>query len=66
MYLARLFGNGIGAGEKIALDAAAKQAKVASYRTQLKPKGLPMTPKTLGSRKRLAEKAAATKAAKAK
>lgn len=54
-----------GAGEKSALDAAAKQAKAAGFRTQLKPKGLPMTPKTLGSRKRLAEKkAASAKAAK--
>jgi large subunit ribosomal protein L21 len=49
-----------GAGEKLALSAAEKKAKLSKFHTNLKPKGPASTPKTLGSRKRLA--AAAKKA----
>ena len=52
-----------GAGEKLALDAAAKTAALGKFHSNLKAKGPAMTPKTLGSRKRLA---AAAKAAPAK
>ena len=65
-----------GAGEKAALSDSDKQAKLSKFHTQLKPKGAASTPKTLGSRKRLAQAAAqgakteasapATKAPKAK
>lgn len=54
-----------GSGEKLALDAEAKKAKLAKFQSHLKPRGLGHTPKTLGSRKKLAaKKAAAAKAAK--
>jgi large subunit ribosomal protein L21 len=55
-----------GAGETAELSATDKQAKLKSFQSHLKPKGLPKTPKTLGSRKRLAAARAtqATKAAK--
>jgi large subunit ribosomal protein L21 len=43
-----------GAGEKMAMDAAAKQDRVAKFTTSLAPRGLASTPKTLGSRKRMA------------
>ncbi len=52
-----------GAGEKLNLSDTDKSATLNKYRTNLAPKGLAMTPKTLGSRKRLAAaKAAAPKA----
>ena len=51
-----------GAGDKAALSAADKKSKLDSFISHLKPKGLAMTPKTLGSRKRLAQKAKAAKA----
>ena len=46
-----------GSGEKLGLSAAEKTAKANSFQTQLKAKGEAFTPKTLGSRKRLAAKA---------
>jgi large subunit ribosomal protein L21 len=54
-----------GAGETATLSAADKKAKLATFRTNLTPKGQAFTPKTLGSRKRLAaaKAAGATKAA---
>jgi large subunit ribosomal protein L21 len=42
-----------GAGEKLALSDSDKHAKLSKFHTQLAPKGLASTPKTLGSRKRL-------------
>lgn len=55
------------AGEKLALSAEDKKAKLASFQSHLAPKGLAMTPKTLGSRKRLlAEQTAAHAAGGAK
>lgn len=47
-----------GAGEKAELAATDKQAKMKTFQTQLKPKGPASTPKTLGSRKRMAQKKA--------
>jgi large subunit ribosomal protein L21 len=41
------------AGEKLALSAEDKKSKLASFQSHLAPKGLAMTPKTLGSRKRM-------------
>lgn len=56
-----------GAGEKSALDDAAKKARMSKFQSHLKAKGQAFTPKTLGSRKRLAAakatKPAATEAA---
>ena len=54
-----------GSGETATLSAADKKAKLATFRTNLTPKGQAFTPKTLGSRKRLAtaKAAGATKAA---
>lgn len=46
-----------GSGEKVTLDATAKKARLSKFQSHLKPKGLAMTPKTLGSRKRLAAQA---------
>ena len=46
-----------GSGEKLALSATDKTAKLSKFQSHLKPKGLAMTPATVGSRKRLAEKA---------
>jgi large subunit ribosomal protein L21 len=43
-----------GTGEKAILTAEDKTAKLAQFQSHLKPKGLASTPKTLGSRKRLA------------
>jgi large subunit ribosomal protein L21 len=43
-----------GAGETASLAADQKKATLARFVTQLAPKGLAMTPKTLGSRKRMA------------
>jgi large subunit ribosomal protein L21 len=43
----------VDAGEKLALSAEDKKAKLASFQSHLAPKGLAMTPKTLGSRKRM-------------
>jgi large subunit ribosomal protein L21 len=43
-----------GAGETASLSAEEKKTKLAKFVTDLAPKGLAMTPKTLGSRKRLA------------
>jgi large subunit ribosomal protein L21 len=48
-----------GAGEKLALDASAKKAKLDKFTSYLTPKGPASTPKTLGSRKRMAQAAAA-------
>lgn len=47
-----------GAGEKVSLDAETKKANLSKFQSHLKPKGLGHTPKTLGSRKRLAAKKA--------
>ncbi len=60
-----------GSGEKLALSADDKKAKLSKFQSHLKPKGEAFTPKTLGSRKkRLAAAApsatATPKAAKAK
>ena len=52
-----------GAGESSALSATELTAILAKFQRSLKPKGLAMTPKTLGSRKRM--KAAAATAPKA-
>jgi large subunit ribosomal protein L21 len=57
-------GIATGTGEKSTLAADQKATKLKSFGTQLKPKGLAHTPKTLGSRKRAAS-AAKAKAAKA-
>lgn len=55
-----------GAGEKMTLDDAAKKEKLAKFQSHLTPKGEAFTPKTLGSRKRMAaERMAAPKAEKA-
>ena len=54
-----------GAGETADLVGTEKEAKLKSFQSHLKPRGLAKTPKTLGSRKRLAA-ARATKTAKAK
>lgn len=43
-----------GSGEKATLSDADKKAKLAQFQSHLKPRGLARTPKTLGSRKRLA------------
>lgn len=43
-----------GAGEKANLSAEDKKTRLSTFNTQLKPKGQAHTPKTLGSRKRLA------------
>jgi large subunit ribosomal protein L21 len=51
-----------GAGETATLSASDKEAKLGKFYTQLKPKGLASTPKTLGSRVRM--KNAAREAAK--
>ncbi len=48
-----------GAGEKLGLDAAAKKERLSKFITNLKPRGLASTPKTLGSRKRMAAAKAA-------
>jgi large subunit ribosomal protein L21 len=48
-----------GAGEKLALSAADKTAKMTKFQSHLKPRGLAMTPKTLGSRVRMAKAAQA-------
>jgi len=53
-----------GAGEKLALDAAAKKAALSQFQSHLKPRGLASTPKTLGSRKRLAAAKKTASAAK--
>lgn len=47
-----------GAGEQASLSDADKKAALAKFRTQLKAKGPSSTPKTLGSRKKAAAKAA--------
>lgn len=54
-----------GSGEKVALDAETKKAKMSKFQSHLKAKGLASTPKTLGSRKKLAAKKAAAPAAEA-
>jgi large subunit ribosomal protein L21 len=43
-----------GAGEKLTLDATEKKTKLGKFQSHLAAKGPAMTPKTLGSRKRLA------------
>lgn len=48
-----------GAGEKANLADDQKKQKLAGFQSHLKPRGLASTPKTLGSRKRLAAKAQA-------
>lgn len=53
-----------GAGESATLSASDKKAKLDGFYTQLKPKGPAMSPKTLGSRKRLAAAAKAAPAEK--
>ena len=54
-----------GSGDKVTLSDADKKAKLAKFQSHLKPRGLAHTPKTLGSRKRLAaaKKATSTKSA---
>jgi len=52
-----------GSGEKVSLSAADKNNKLGSFQSHLKAQGEAFTPKTLGSRKRLAAKAAAAHAA---
>ena len=56
-YQTQLLVTGVdtGAGDKLALSDADKTAKLAKFHTQLKPKGLASTPKTLGSRKHLVQ-----------
>jgi hypothetical protein len=56
-YQTQLLVTGVdnGAGEKLALSDADKQAKLSKFHTQLKPKGPARTAATLGSRKRLIE-----------
>jgi large subunit ribosomal protein L21 len=48
-----------GSGEKASLDDASKKAKLAKFQSHLKAKGEAFTPKTLGSRKRMAAARAA-------
>jgi large subunit ribosomal protein L21 len=48
-----------GAGEKLALSAEDKKAKLAKFHTQLKPRGPAFSPKVLGSRVRMAAAKAA-------
>lgn len=43
-----------GAGEKAQLDSSAKKEVLTKFQSHLAPKGLASTPKTLGSRKRMA------------
>ncbi|MBL7713821.1 MAG: 50S ribosomal protein L21 [Bdellovibrionales bacterium] len=50
-----------GSGEKLALSDADKKTKLDSFISYLAPKGLAHTPKTLGSRKRLAAQKAGNK-----
>ena len=52
-----------GSGEKAALSATDKTAKLAQFRTHLKAKGPASSPKILGSRKRLAAAKLTTPAA---
>jgi large subunit ribosomal protein L21 len=52
-----------GAGEKLALDAAAKKERLSKFITNLTPKGPASSPKILGSRKRMAAARAAGGAA---
>ncbi|MBN23358.1 MAG: 50S ribosomal protein L21 [Bdellovibrionaceae bacterium] len=47
-----------GAGKDQVLSDADKKTKLSQFATQLKPKGLPRTPKTLGSRVRMKQEAA--------
>lgn len=54
-----------GAGETVKLADADKKAKLAKFQSHLKARGKGYTPKTLGSRKRLAAKAAEAKASTA-
>ncbi len=51
-----------GAGETSTLSAEDKKSKLGKFQSHLKAKGLPQTPKTLGSRKRLAAAKAAAPA----
>ncbi len=51
-----------GAGEKVSLSAEDKKAKMSKFQSHLKAKGPAQTPKTLGSRKRLAAAKAAAPA----
>lgn len=48
-----------GAGETATLSASDKKEKMAKFQSHLKPRGLGLTPKTLGSKKKLAAKATA-------
>ena len=54
-----------GSGENSLLDDSAKKDRLNKFHTQLKEKGQPFTPKTLGSRKRLAAAKAAGKTTEA-
>lgn len=49
-----------GAGGTAELSSADKQARLSKFITLLKPKGLPRTPKTLGSRSKMRAKLAAS------
>lgn len=51
-----------GAGDTANLGAQEKQARLAKFQSHLAPKGLAFTPKTLGSRKRMAAAQAAAPA----
>lgn len=52
-----------GSGNQASLDDSAKKERLAKFQSHLKAKGQPFTPKTLGSRKRLAALLAAGGAA---
>lgn len=54
-----------GAGEQASLAAEEKKATLAKFQSHLKARGLASTPKTLGSRKRLAAQNSVKKAAAA-
>lgn len=60
-FLTQVLVTGIqnGSGESATLSAEDKKTTLAKFQSHLKPKGLASTPKTLGSRKRLAAAKAA-------
>lgn len=50
-----------GSGDQATLEESAKKERLSKFQSHLKPKGLAFTPKTLGSRKRLAAARAANR-----
>ncbi len=64
-FLTQILVTGVsnGAGEQASLSDSDKKATLAKFTTSLKPKGPAASPKTLGSRKRLAAAAKAAPAA---